>query len=56
MITLLDSIFSIFVLQQAIQSQRIQTQIFYFLYHPLGIEINRTDHRGVCLGENKMTV
>lgn len=56
MITRLDDFFSIFVLQQAIQSQQTQTEIFYFFCHPLSTEINRTDHRRVCLGDNTRTV
>lgn len=56
MITRLDDFFSISVLQQAIQSQQTQTEIFYFFCHPLSTEINRTDHKSVCLGDNMRAV
>ena len=56
MITRLDAFFSISVLQQVIQSQQTQTEIVYFFCHPLSTEINRTDHRSVCLGDNTRTV
>lgn len=49
MITLLDSFFSIFILQPAIQAQ-----IYYFFYPSASTRINRTNHTGMYPEENKM--